>query len=204
MRVGFLTTWAVDDPAAWSGVVAPMYTALREEVDLVPIPVATAGHHLVDRAAARLLGSRGRGYLPGHGLATSHSRADGVSRSVRDAEVDVVLSVAASTPLAYADAGVPVVEVGDATFRLLMGYYPLFTGLHATARWQGEVLARRTARRAAAFLLASHWAAASLTADYAVAPSRIRVAPFGPSTRSTRPPTGPRRRRAPAGALRRE
>ena len=115
-----------------------------------------------------------------------------MSRAVRSAGVDVVLSVAASTPLAYADVGAPVVEVGDATFRLLTGYYPLFSGLHATARWQGEVLARRTARRSAAFLLASEWAAASLVADYAVAPSRIRVAPFGPSATSSRAPTGPR------------
>jgi glycosyltransferase involved in cell wall biosynthesis len=192
VRVGFLTTWAVDDPAAWSGVVVPMHAALSERVDVVPVPVPAARHHVVDRAATRVLGSRGRGYLPGHGLATSHAGADGVSRAVRAARVDVVLSVAASTPLAFAEVGAPVVEVGDATFRLLLGYYPLFTGLHASARWQGEVLARRTARRSAGFILTSEWAAESLAFDYAVPRSRIRVAPFGPSTTSTRPPTGPR------------
>ena len=85
-----------------------------------------------------------------------------------DADVDVVLSVAASTPLAYARHGLPVVEVSDSTFGAVTGYYPQFSGLHAVARWQGEALGRRTSRRAAAFLLASDWAARSLVEDYGV------------------------------------
>lgn len=192
MRIGFLTTWSVDDPAAWSGVVRPMYAALASRADVVPMRVPPTRHHVVDRAATRVLGHRGHGYLPGHGLATSRSSAAAVVEAVSAGGVDVVLSVAASAPLAYADVGVPVVEVGDATFRLLTGYYPLFTGLHASARWQGEVLGRRSARRSTAFLLTSDWAAASLTDDYGVDPSRIRVAPFGPSITSTTLPTGPR------------
>jgi glycosyltransferase involved in cell wall biosynthesis len=95
-------------------------------------------------------------------------------------------------PLAYADPGVPVVEVGDGTFRLVTGYYPMYEGLHRIARWQGEVLARRTVRRASAFLMATDWAARSLEVDYGVEPARIRVAAFGPSAPSPRPPAGPR------------
>jgi glycosyltransferase involved in cell wall biosynthesis len=192
VRVGFLTPWAVDDPAAWSGVVAPMFAALGRRTDAVPIRVPPTRHHVVDRLATRLLGATGRRYLPDHGVATSRRSAPAVTRAVEDAQVDVVLSVAASTALAFADVGRPVVEVGDATFRLLAGYYPLFTGLHASARWQGEVLGRRSARRSAGFLLTSPWAAASLTHDYGVAPGRVRVAPFGPSATSPTPPAGPR------------
>lgn len=192
MRVGFLTSWALDDPDSWSGVIRPMYAALDARTDLVPIPVSVARHHLVDRAATRLLGHLGRGYLPEHALATSRSWAAGATRAVLDADVDVVLSVAASTPLAYARHGRPVVEVSDSTFGAVTGYYPQFSGLHAVARWQGEALGRRTSRRAAAFLLASDWAARSLVDDYGVDPARITVAPFGPSTTSTTPPQGPR------------
>ncbi len=190
MRVGFLTSWALDDPDSWSGVIRPMYAALDARTDLVPIPVSVARHHLVDRAATRLLGGLGRGYLPEHALATSRSWAAGTTRAVLDADVDVVLSVAASTPLAYARHGLPVVEVSDSTFGAVTGYYPQFSGLHAVARWQGEALGRRTSRRAAAFLLASDWAARSLVEDYGVDRARITVAPFGPSTTSARPPAG--------------
>lgn len=192
MRVGFLTPWAVDDPAAWSGVVAPMFLALREQTQVVPVRVPVARHHVVDRVTTRLLGASGRRYLPEHGLATSRAAAEPVARAVAAAGADVVLSVAASTSLAYARLDVPVVEVGDATFRLLAGYYPLFTGLHRLGRWQGEVLGRRSARRSAGFLLTSPWAAESLTDDYGVDPARIRVAPFGPSVTSAAPPPGPR------------
>ena len=192
MRVGFLTSWALDDPDSWSGVIQPMYAALDARTELVPIPVSVTRHHLLDRAATRLLGQLGRGYLPEHSLATSRSWAAGATRAVRDADVDVVLSVAASTPLAYAQPGVPVVEVSDSTFGLVTGYYPQFVGLHALARWQGEALGRRSSRQAAAFLIASDWAARSLEDDYGVDRAKITVAPFGPSTTSARPPAGPR------------
>ncbi len=192
MRVGFVTTWAIEDPDSWSGVIVPMYAALGAHADVVPVQLSAPRHHLVDRAAARLLGGRGHGYLPGHAVATSRATAAAVTRAVRDAGVDVVLSIAASTPLAYAKPGVPVIEVSDGTFRLVREYYPMYAGLHRSSLWQGEVLARRTVRQAAAFLMASEWAARSLQTDYGVAPSRIRVAPFGPSTTSSRPPTGPR------------
>jgi glycosyltransferase involved in cell wall biosynthesis len=196
MRLGFLTSWALDDPDSWSGVIRPMYAALHAALgthsDLVPIPVAVTRHHLLDRMATRLLGQLGRGYLPEHSLATSRSWAAGTTRAVLDADVDVVLSVAASTPLAYARHGLPVVEVSDSTFGAVTGYYPQFSGLHAVARWQGEVLGRRTSRRAAAFLIASDWAARSLVEDYGVDRARVTVAPFGPSTTSAVPPGGPR------------
>ncbi len=196
MRLGFLTSWGLEDPDSWSGVVQPMYAALHAVLgthsDLVPIPVSVTRHHLVDRAATRLLGQVGRGYLPEHALATSRSWAAGTTRLVREARVDVVLSVAASTPLAYARHGLPVVEVSDSTFGLVTGYYPQFTGLHAVSRWQGEALGRRTSRRAAAFLIATDWAARSLEEDYGVERTRITVAPFGPSTTSARLPDGPR------------
>jgi glycosyltransferase involved in cell wall biosynthesis len=192
MRVGVVSPWRLDDPAAWSGIVRPMYEALAAATDVVPIHLDDSRHHVLDRAATRLLGAVGRGYLPGHALATSRSQAPAAEEAVRSAGVDVVLSVAASTPLAFAHLDVPVVEVSDATFGLITGYYPMFTGLHAASRRQGEVLARRTAHRAAGFLMASQWAAASLRERYGVDPARIRVAPFGPSVTADRPPAGPR------------
>lgn len=191
MRVGFLTPWSLDDADSWSGILTPMVGALRREVDLVHVRVPEVRDHLLDRAATRLLGAVGRGYLPAHGLATSRATGPAVREAVAAARVDVVLSVAASSTLAFADLDVPVVEVSDATFRLLVGYYPMFSRLTAPARWQGEVLGRRTARRSAGFLLASDWAADSLVADYGVDRSRVRVAPFGPSTVASASSRGP-------------
>ncbi|MFQ6173015.1 glycosyltransferase family 4 protein [Oryzobacter sp. R7] len=191
MRIGFLTPWSLDDPDSWSGILTPMVAALRREAEVVHVPVPDVPHHLLDRAATRALGALRRGYLPGHGLATSRATGPAVAEAVAAARVDVVLSVAASSTLAFADLDVPVVEVSDATFRLLVGYYPLFSSLSAPARWQGEALGRRTARRAAGFLLASDWAAASLVDDYGVDPSRVRVSPFGPSVVATEPSRGP-------------
>lgn len=189
MRVGFMSPFAIDDPLSWSGVVSPMFDALAAQVDVVHLEVPDRSHHAVDRALAR--GLR-RVYLPGIGLATSHSLGPDVARRVNESGVDGLLAVAASTAVAYAPITAPIVEVSDATFRLLTGYYPMFADLHPLARWQGEALVRRSATHSARFLLASDWAALSLVHDYGVAPGRVRVAPFGPSVISPEPPPGPR------------
>ena len=81
MRVGFMTPFNVDDPMAWSGVVSPMFSALAIEVDLVHLEIPTHRHHAVDRAATRLLGRVGHGYLPDHSLATSRPSVPGYARS---------------------------------------------------------------------------------------------------------------------------
>ncbi len=195
MRIAFLSPWRVDDPAGWSGVVRPMYESLAAVTDVVPVVVPEGRHHLVDRAAARAFGSLGRSYLPGHAIATSRKRSRAVSRSLRSLEADAVLSVAASTEHAYSHLAVPVVEVGDTTFGLVTNYYPLFSGLPAVARWQGELLARRTARRASGFVVSSRWAATSLCEDYGVARDHVRLAPFGPAVVAGHPPAGPEARR---------
>ena len=90
MRVGFISPFAVEDPTSWSGIVSPMFAALADHVDLVRLERPDRRHHLVDRAATRLLGAAGQGYLPDHGLATSRAQAAAVASVVRRSGVDVV------------------------------------------------------------------------------------------------------------------
>jgi len=195
MRVAVVSPWEVDDPDGWSGTIAPMYEALQARVDAVPVRVPMVRDHLVDRAAARLVGTGGWGYLTAHAVATSRKLGRPVAEAVNASRAHVVLSVAASTALAHARLGVPVIEVGDTTFRLVTGYYPMFSRLHPLSVWQGEALARRTTRQAAGFVVASRWAARSLVEDYGVEAERVGVAPFGPGIVAASSPRGPRQGR---------
>ncbi|MDQ4488832.1 glycosyltransferase family 4 protein [Sinomonas sp. ASV486] len=182
MRVLFVTPWSVHDPAAWSGVIPKMYAALASRVTVDALETSRAGDAWADRAAARIIGSfSSRAYLVGHALATSRRRGRYVERELRNRPADVVLAVAASQDIALLKAPVPVVQITDATFAAMSGFYPQFDNLHRLSAVQGRIMSGKAQRRTAAFGVASDWARQSLIDEYGVHPDTCRVLPFGPA-----------------------
>lgn len=181
LRVGFVSGWRHDDPNGWSGVISPMYAALAERVDLVPMSTADLGDALVDRAYCRIVGDRFGTYLPGHALASSLRHGRVVTEWVRERQVDVVLGVAASVDVAFLGTSVPVVQVSDVTFAAVQSLYPLYADLSPVLAVQGRTISRRMTRRVSRTLAASDWAKERLVLDDGVAPESIDVAPFGPA-----------------------
>lgn len=181
LRISFLTPWRVKDPASWSGVVMRMYEALSERASLQVIETGGLGASIVDRASARILGQvSSKQYLTGHALATSWKTGKYVSQALRGSDTVVVLAVAASQEIAFADIRQPVIHVTDATFASMLDYYPLFTGLHPISAWQGNRMAKRAQINSTAFSVATQWAKNSLISDYGVNPADCEVVPFGP------------------------
>lgn len=198
IRIAFLTPWKVDDADAWSGVVARMYAALCERAATQAIETGHLKASIVDRGAARVIGQfSSKQYLTGHALATSWKVGKYVTEAVRSSGADVVLAVAASQEVAFADIHQPVVQVTDATFASMLDYYPLFTRLHPMSVWQGNVMAKRAQTRSGSFAVATHWARDSLISDYKVLPADCEVVPFGPRMEPDLPP-----RRQAGGGLR--
>lgn len=190
MRLAFLTPWKVDDPDAWSGVVVRMHAALSERAPTQAIETCHLKPSIVDRGAARVLGQfSSKQYLTGHALATSRKVGKYVTEAVRSSGADVVLAVAASQEVAFADIHQPVVHVTDATFVSMLDYYPLFTELHPMSIWQGRRMAKRANTNTTAFSVATKWAKNSLISDYGVNSADCEVVPFGPRIE---PAVGPR------------
>ncbi|WP_353082592.1 glycosyltransferase [Tessaracoccus lapidicaptus] len=190
MRIGVVTPWPIDDPQAWSGVVAPMVSALAERTEVVPFVTREVPDSIVDRVLARALDGRfGRRYLVGHALATSAKRGRSLLKRLKEDPVDVILAVAASQDIAFLDTDVPIVQVSDTTYRAIKDFYPLFSNLTALTDLQASIQARRAARRTRHFLAATAWARDALVRDDHVNPRDITVAPFGPAVS---PPASPR------------
>lgn len=163
-------------------MIPRIHAALSTVADVVPISTSDQRTSLLDRAAARLLGAvSSRGYLWDFGVATSIARGRSARRRVRAAAPDVVLGVVASTDLAFiGDVGTPIVQVSDATFAAIRGFYPMFSNLHPVSSVQAEIIAERSARATDVFLASSQWAIDSLMRDYAVGSEQCVLAPTGP------------------------
>lgn len=183
LRIGLLTPWNTSDPNAWSGVLTPMMASLADRATLVTLSTAGVPTALPDRALARLLGAvSSKKYLWDQAIATSRARGRNASEVVRAADVDVILAVAASQDVAFLrSGGTPIVQVGDATFKAIRDYYPMFTNLHPLSVVQQEAVAQRSSRATGRFAMATQWSIDSLVDDYGVAEGSCILAPFGPA-----------------------
>lgn len=202
LRIALVSPWRFDDPHAWSGMIPRIFAALSEVADVIPISTADQPTSLVDRAAAKVVGTTsGRGYLWEFGIATSISRGRLARRRVRAAAPDVVVGVAASTDIAFlGDVNVPIVQIVDATFEAIQDFYPMFSNLHPLSRRQAEIVAERSTRATAMFVASSQWAIDSLVRDYAVGTHQCVLAQAGPGIAPNgacdRPDSSPGRFRA--------
>lgn len=158
-----------------------MHQALKDHADVVAIETGDIKMSQIDRGILATLGRvSSRPYLSGHALATSRKRGKVVTELIRRSEADVVLCVAASQDIAFADFAQPVIQVTDATFHAMQEYYPLFSNLHPLSIWQGSQMSRRSQAKTSAFSVASKWAKDALEKSGA-SPEACRVIPFGPS-----------------------
>lgn len=163
-----------------------MYRALKNHADVVPVETSNIRISQIDRGLLAVLGRvSNRPYLSGHALATSIKRGKAVTELVRRSEADVVLCVAASQDVAFARFDRPVVQVTDATFDSMRGYYPLFSNLHPLSLWQGAHMSRRSQAKTSAFSVASDWAKNALE-ESGARPETCRVIPFGPAMQPSR------------------
>lgn len=183
LRIGLLTPWDISDANAWSGVLSPMMSSLAGRATVIPLSTIGVPTALPDRVLARLLGSiSAKKYLWDQAIATSRARGRNASRVVGAAELDVILAVAASQDVAFMDSrGVPIIQVGDATFKAIRDYYPMFTNLHPLSAVQQEAVAKRSTRATGRFAMATQWSIDSLVADYGVSRSDCVLVPFGPA-----------------------
>lgn len=183
-RIGVHSGWDLDDAAAWSGVIAPMVRAMESTLRTERLVVDVPADAPVDRLRARL---SSRTVLPAHSPATARRRSSRLAGAVHRTDVDAVVALAASTDLVR-DPGAPVVQVTDATFDAVAGFYPQFSGLSRGSLRRGRRVERLAARSTAHYLVATDWAARSLIDDVGVDAGHVSVAPFGPAIA---PPSAP-------------
>lgn len=190
MRVGMLSSWDMEDPSSWSGVVLPACQSLAEKVELVPLQVPKMRDSMVDRLLTRLLGLLKITYLPGDSFATSFRKARAVRKLLNQHQVDVVVSFAAAKESLGVPAHIPLVQVTDSSFKAIVKAYFKHDRVSRLTLFQGVMLDRWVARRSDYFCVASEWSAQQLINDNGVNPAAIRVLPFGPGTSPVSGPLG--------------
>lgn len=191
-RVALVTAWDVTSSRSWSGVIAPMVRALREEftqVDVLDVPVDIAP---VDKLRSRLSGACGRLHLPAWSSPTARRRSAAVASQLERLPADVpVVALAATPELLLVPEDRWIVQVTDTSFAALAATYPTFSRLTPRGRRTAERIERAVSGRTDRFLAATAWSRERLVEDVGVPASSVVVARFGPAVLLAVPQAGP-------------
>jgi glycosyltransferase involved in cell wall biosynthesis len=131
---------------------------------------------MISRAAYRLTG---RPYLYAHKASLVAKLGRMADEELSRANCDVIFASAASTVVAGLKTRVPIVYLSDSTVRLMIDYYPAFSGLLPSQIRAADEIERSGIRKAAELIYPSSWAARSAIVDYQADASKVHVVPFG-------------------------
>ncbi len=97
----------------------------------------------------------------------------------RDAELDAIVGMCVSVPLAFLRTDLPIVYTSDATARIVLTSYPRYARRPLAYRADCEECELRALLAATRVGLASEVAVRSAIEDYGVRPERVRLLPLG-------------------------
>jgi len=93
---------------------------------------------------------------------------------------DCIIAPAAAPELGLLRTDIPIIYMGDATYRLYSRFYHKeFNKLNAFSRWEGEHLEKLSLRKSELYIFSSQWAADSAINDYGVPADKVEVIPLG-------------------------
>jgi glycosyltransferase involved in cell wall biosynthesis len=180
MRIGFVTEDPASDVHHWSGTPYFMARSLDDTshtiVQINPLKEKWSAAYKTKTVLYRKLVRRE--YLRDRDPAILKGYARQISRRLKHADVDVVLSTS-TIPIAHLECEQPIVFWTDATFAGMLGYYPRFSNLARETLRAGDAMEQSALERSALAIYSSDWAARSAVDYYGADPAKVKVVPFG-------------------------
>jgi glycosyltransferase involved in cell wall biosynthesis len=160
LRIGFLTILDPNDKKSWSGTHYRMLKSLEAEFDEVHIigPIIRnkfikyllAG---IDRIHKALFNKR---YNKDQNFLISIYNTFQIRNKINN--VDVIFSPASSTLLPFLNTNIPICTFEDATFNLLLDYYPGYSNFSKLSIIESKYIFRKAIRKAKISVYCSQWA----------------------------------------------
>jgi len=112
--------------------------------------------------------------------------ADQISRKLATFNSDIVLCPENFIPLAYLNCKQPIVVWTDTSLAGLINFYPWFSNLCNETKRNIYAMENAALDRCKLVIFASDWAAQTAMKTYEIAPSKIRVVPWGANLEDNR------------------
>jgi hypothetical protein len=123
--------------------------------------------------------ARSEGAVIAEAKAAAQRVAERLTMVRREREIDAIVGMCVSVPLAFLETDLPVVYASDATARIVLSTYPRYARRPKAYRDECEECERRALHRASVVGLASEVAVRSAIEDYGIDPTRVGLLPLG-------------------------
>ena len=183
IKVGFLSDIDLHDITQLSGTSYNLRKILEENgFEVICIDNLSRGFHIID-FSQKVFGkiyrkTTGKNYRKDWTWFATKRFARKVEKRIKTNPPDVIFSW--TTPiLANLKTSIPKVLYTDATFNLMLGFYPNFSNFSKKREKKGNKIAKKAFDNTDLLLFSSDWAADSAITDYGISPSRVKVLTLG-------------------------
>jgi len=180
MKICFLTIKNPEDKNSWSGIFYHMYVNLKRNHKVEWIgnikfklwqKILMKSLHISNKFR------KSKFWIPN--ILFCRFYADNVKKKIEQGKYDLIYAPVSSTLIAFLDTTIPIVYLSDATFNLMVDYYPEFTGLSKKNIKDGNKIDRMALERIEKAIFCSDWAKNSAIKFYKVPPEKISMLEFG-------------------------
>ena len=181
MRIGYCTYTDPGDRRSWSGTHYFILQTLRKKhydvIPLGPLPSTYLTIAKVMTAISRIFFRKKIQYIYIKSLSKKLARE--LERRIQKNAIDILFIPAGSFLITYLKTEIPIIYLSDATFALLLNYYPSYSHLWPFSVKDGNFSEKRAIEKATRIIYSSEWAATSAIRDYGCDSKKISVIPFG-------------------------
>ena len=180
MKICFLTFTDPEDKTSWSGIYYQMYSNLKkhhqvEWIGAVKFKLSQRVHLKAKNLFYKIL----KRTVPTHNVVFSSYYARNVKKRLDKNKYDIIYAPVASRLICFLETSVPIVYLSDATFQLMINYYPEFTGLSKKNISNGNLIEKNALQKSYKVIFSSEWAKNSAIEFYRTPPEKISVFDFG-------------------------
>src|SRR5579859_179955 len=182
LTIAFLTWFDSQDRRSWSGAFYYMAQALQkycgEVIHIGPIDASREKliGKMVHKSAQVLLKKQ---FVYDQCFLVAKKYASVAAQWLADHPVDLIIAPGGGAEIAFLETDLPIVLVEDATYGLLIDYYPEYSHLLKRSIYELNTVEHLALEKASVLLSASEWAARSAIEDYQTDPRKVQVIPFG-------------------------
>ena len=178
MKIAYIYHLNAALPGTQSGRPFSILKGLRKHATVLPI-FPLQGTRVVARLARKIAAAvTGKRYLSDRHPGMLEDFAVEAMQRLSGDDYDLVFSPS-TLPITFLETTKPVTICADATFHLMMDYYPSFSLLSRAQRDAAEELEYQALQRCSLLVYSSDWAAQSAIAHYGIAKDRVVILPSG-------------------------
>lgn len=184
LKIAYLTVNDPLDKRSWSGITYYLAKGLERNVGDVDYLGPVVFPKYLDKILRALAKFTRivfkKEYNTKYSLLVSWYAGRLLKKRMKGKQYDCVVAPAASTEFSFFKSKLPSVYVSDTTFELISDYYKKeFENISSFSRWEGNLLEKRSLRKASFIIHSSHWAERSAVDYYKVSPDKVAVMPLG-------------------------